>query len=199
MSFAMRMASSSSSNRRIRRPGRTSLVRHHHVSVRRSGPSARRTARRARGAAGRTSAPLARRPARALRPSRAAPVDQRAELTPCSRPSPTCSAASWASAPEPSRMPRCTRTRFVPMQVWPALRKREVNRRRRPPSRGRRRRRRSNGAWPPSSSETFLTVPAAQRHQLLADLRRPGEGGMRTSGFVASSLPIAAESGPSRG
>ena len=49
-----------------------------------------------------------------------------------------------------------------------------------------------NGALPPSSSDTFLTVLGALRHQLLADFGRAGEGELAHQRVARSvSPPIA--------
>jgi hypothetical protein len=80
---------------------------------------------------------------------------------------------------------------LVHTQVWPELRYLAVM----APSTARSRSASSktrNGALPPSSIDTFLTVPAAWRSSTLPTSVEPVKVILRTRGFSHSSAPISA-------
>ena len=112
---------------------------------------------------------------------------------PASKPLPIGSAATAAvnRSTNASWMPSCTRIRLAQTQVWPVLRNFEAI----APSTARSRSASSNtisGALPPSSSETFLIVPAHCAISCLPTSVEPVNVSLRTVGFVASSSPTTA-------
>lgn len=80
------------------------------------------------------------------------------------------------------------------MQVWPALRKREAIAPCAAASRSASSKT-SIGAWPPSSSETFLTVPAAFAISSLPTSVLPVKVILRTSPLVAKTSATSPPSG----
>ena len=96
--------------------------------------------------------------------------------TPSSNPLPTRRArtASEKRSTNASWIPSCTSSRFAQTHVWPVLRNFDAI----APSTAASRSassKTSSGALPPSSSETFLIVPAHFAISSLADLGRAGE------------------------
>ena len=110
--------------------------------------------------------------------------------TPSSNPLPTLSArtASERRSTNASWIPSCTSSRFAQTHVWPVLRNFDAIAPSTAASRSASSKTRS-GALPPSSSETFLIVPAHFAISSRPTSVEPVNVSLRTVGFVASSSP----------
>ena len=110
--------------------------------------------------------------------------------TPSSNPLPTFRArtASERRSTNASWMPSCTSSRFAQTHVWPVLRNFDAIAPSTAASRSASSKTRS-GALPPSSSETFLIVPAHFAISSRPTSVEPVNVSLRTVGFVASSSP----------